>query len=219
MRINFSSNSHRKWIGKYNTLWFSISLKLCCHNLSLTFSSSFLWFNKLLSYVTFTSSWFKVVQSSYLQRAHYWPCPPHSLQSSAAPGSAPLSSGLWTSPRGWARPPWPPSRWRPAPAACVQPPWPRPGVRSGVTVALIHSTWSSSLTGICFAYVRLYSSALYSHNLLYRVMLVLNLFDKIDNSKLSSDSHFINDLGLDSLDHVEIMLMIEVGLEYITHTF
>ena len=65
----------------------------------------------------------------------------------------------------------------------------------------------------------LYYSALYSHNLIYRVMLVLNLFDKIDNSKLSSDSHFINDLGLDSLDHVEIMLMIEVGLEYITNTF
>ena len=65
----------------------------------------------------------------------------------------------------------------------------------------------------------LYSSALYSHNLLYRVMLVLNLFDKIDNSKLASDSHFINDLGLDSLDHVEIMLMIEVGLEFITFNF
>ena len=41
-------------------------------------------------------------------------------------------------------------------------------------------------------------------------MLVLNLFDKIDNGKLKAESHFINDLGLDSLDHVEIMLMIEV---------
>ena len=50
-------------------------------------------------------------------------------------------------------------------------------------------------------------------------MLVLNLFDKIDNTKLTSDSHFINDLGLDSLDHVEIMLMIEVGIEYITYNF
>ena len=47
---------------------------------------------------------------------------------------------------------------------------------------------------------------------IYRVMLVLNLFDKIDNAKLTLDSHFINDLGLDSLDHVEIMLMIEVGI-------
>ena len=44
-----------------------------------------------------------------------------------------------------------------------------------------------------------------------RVMLVLNLFDKIDNAKLTLESHFINDLGLDSLDHVEIMLMIEVS--------
>merc|ERR1719471_1309139 len=42
-----------------------------------------------------------------------------------------------------------------------------------------------------------------------RVMLVLNLFDKIDNGKLKAESHFINDLGLDSLDHVEIMLMME----------
>ena len=42
-------------------------------------------------------------------------------------------------------------------------------------------------------------------------MLVLNLFDKIDNGKLGVESHFINDLGLDSLDHVEIMLMIEVS--------
>ena len=41
-------------------------------------------------------------------------------------------------------------------------------------------------------------------------MLVLNLFDKIDNGKLNVEPHFINDLGLDSLDHVEIMLMIEV---------
>ena len=42
-------------------------------------------------------------------------------------------------------------------------------------------------------------------------MLVLNLFDKIDNGKLKAESHFINDLGLDSLDHVEIMLMMEVS--------
>ena len=43
-------------------------------------------------------------------------------------------------------------------------------------------------------------------------MLVLNLFDKIDNNKLTPEAHFLNDLGLDSLDHVEIMLMIEVRL-------
>lgn len=42
-----------------------------------------------------------------------------------------------------------------------------------------------------------------------RVLLVLNLFDKIDNSKLTVDAHFINDLGLDSLDHVEVIMQIE----------
>ena len=44
-----------------------------------------------------------------------------------------------------------------------------------------------------------------------RIMLVLNLFDKIDNAKLTAESHFINDLGLDSLDHVEIILQMEVS--------
>nr|ACO11609.1 Acyl carrier protein, mitochondrial precursor [Caligus rogercresseyi] len=42
-----------------------------------------------------------------------------------------------------------------------------------------------------------------------RVLLVLNLFDKVDNSKLNLDSHFINDLGLDSLDHVEVIMAME----------
>jgi len=42
-----------------------------------------------------------------------------------------------------------------------------------------------------------------------RVMLTLQLFDKIKPEKLTLDSHFINDLGLDSLDHVEIMLQLE----------
>ena len=46
-------------------------------------------------------------------------------------------------------------------------------------------------------------------------MLVLNLFDKIDNNKLKPESHFITDLGLDSLDHVEIMLMIEVRVGHV----
>ena len=50
-------------------------------------------------------------------------------------------------------------------------------------------------------------------------MLVLNLFDKIDNDKLTPEAHFLNDLGLDSLDHVEIMLMIEVKLMQIMIKF
>lgn len=42
-----------------------------------------------------------------------------------------------------------------------------------------------------------------------RVMLVLRLFDKVDPNKLTLNSHFIKDLGLDSLDHVEIIMMLE----------
>lgn len=43
---------------------------------------------------------------------------------------------------------------------------------------------------------------------MFRVLLVLNLYDKVDNAKLNLDSHFFKDLGLDSLDHVEVGLFI-----------
>ncbi|XP_045448106.1 acyl carrier protein, mitochondrial isoform X3 [Melitaea cinxia] len=42
-----------------------------------------------------------------------------------------------------------------------------------------------------------------------RVILVLQLYDKINPEKLSLESHFVNDLGLDSLDHVEIIMAME----------
>ncbi|XP_011635585.1 acyl carrier protein, mitochondrial isoform X3 [Pogonomyrmex barbatus] len=42
-----------------------------------------------------------------------------------------------------------------------------------------------------------------------RVLLVLKLYDKIETSKLNLDSHFMDDLGLDSLDHVEIIMAME----------
>uniref|UniRef100_A0A336MHU4 Acyl carrier protein n=1 Tax=Culicoides sonorensis TaxID=179676 RepID=A0A336MHU4_CULSO len=42
-----------------------------------------------------------------------------------------------------------------------------------------------------------------------RILLVLKLYDKINPEKLSLDSHFINDLGLDSLDHVEVIMAME----------
>lgn len=42
-----------------------------------------------------------------------------------------------------------------------------------------------------------------------RIMLVLRLFDKIDGEKITLDSHFFDDLGLDSLDHVEIIMQLE----------
>ncbi|XP_039291929.1 acyl carrier protein 2, mitochondrial-like [Nilaparvata lugens] len=42
-----------------------------------------------------------------------------------------------------------------------------------------------------------------------RVMKVCRAFDKVTADKLTADSHFINDLGLDSLDHVEIIMAME----------
>ncbi|XP_074648239.1 acyl carrier protein, mitochondrial-like isoform X2 [Tubulanus polymorphus] len=42
-----------------------------------------------------------------------------------------------------------------------------------------------------------------------RVLLVLKLYDKVNPEKLTVDSHFINDLGLDSLDTVEVIMAME----------
>ncbi|XP_061433173.1 acyl carrier protein, mitochondrial-like [Lethenteron reissneri] len=42
-----------------------------------------------------------------------------------------------------------------------------------------------------------------------RVMLVLKAYDKVDPQKLTLESHFLKDLGLDSLDQVELIMGIE----------
>ncbi|XP_063170896.1 acyl carrier protein, mitochondrial [Candoia aspera] len=42
-----------------------------------------------------------------------------------------------------------------------------------------------------------------------QVLYVLKLYDKIDPEKLTVDSHFMKDLGLDSLDQVEIIMAME----------
>ncbi|XP_056390063.1 acyl carrier protein, mitochondrial [Hyla sarda] len=42
-----------------------------------------------------------------------------------------------------------------------------------------------------------------------RVIYVLKLYDKVDPEKLSINSHFMKDLGLDSLDQVEIIMAME----------
>uniref|UniRef100_A0A3Q0SB49 Acyl carrier protein n=1 Tax=Amphilophus citrinellus TaxID=61819 RepID=A0A3Q0SB49_AMPCI len=42
-----------------------------------------------------------------------------------------------------------------------------------------------------------------------RVMYVLKLYDKISPEKLQATSHFMKDLGLDSLDQVEIIMAME----------
>ena len=42
-----------------------------------------------------------------------------------------------------------------------------------------------------------------------RVVQVVSDFDKVDASKVTPTSHFINDLGLDSLDTVEVVMAFE----------
>ncbi|XP_059607851.1 acyl carrier protein, mitochondrial isoform X2 [Phlebotomus argentipes] len=42
-----------------------------------------------------------------------------------------------------------------------------------------------------------------------RVLKVVAAYDKVNEKKLTVDSHFINDLGLDSLDHVEVIMAME----------
>ena len=42
-----------------------------------------------------------------------------------------------------------------------------------------------------------------------RVMTVLNCYDKIDPNVLTMTSHFLKDLNLDSLDHVELIVALE----------
>uniref|UniRef100_A0A8C6R3R8 Acyl carrier protein n=1 Tax=Nannospalax galili TaxID=1026970 RepID=A0A8C6R3R8_NANGA len=42
-----------------------------------------------------------------------------------------------------------------------------------------------------------------------RVLYVLKLYDKTDPEKLSVNSHFMKDLGLDSLDQLEIIMAME----------
>jgi len=42
-----------------------------------------------------------------------------------------------------------------------------------------------------------------------RVLAVCKAFDKISADKVSLTAHFIKDLGLDSLDHVEVIMAIE----------
>ncbi|XP_015268804.1 PREDICTED: acyl carrier protein, mitochondrial [Gekko japonicus] len=52
-------------------------------------------------------------------------------------------------------------------------------------------------------------------NIKEHVLYVLKLYDEIDPEKLTVDSHFTKDLGLDSLDQVEITMAMEdeFGLE------
>ncbi|KAM4631913.1 acyl carrier protein, mitochondrial isoform 1-T2 [Discoglossus pictus] len=66
---------------------------------------------------------------------------------------------------------------------------------------------STSLFQLCRQYGDLPPLTL--ENISERVLYVLKLYDKIDPEKLAVSSHFMKDLGLDSLDQVEIIMAME----------
>ncbi|GFU30001.1 acyl carrier protein, mitochondrial [Nephila pilipes] len=47
-----------------------------------------------------------------------------------------------------------------------------------------------------------------------RVLLVLKLYDKVNPETLTLNSHFSEDLGLDSLDHVEVIIAVEDEFDF-----
>jgi NADH dehydrogenase (ubiquinone) 1 alpha/beta subcomplex 1, acyl-carrier protein len=58
--------------------------------------------------------------------------------------------------------------------------------------------------------LRAYSHVPYTKDMIeQRVLLVLRLYDKIDPNKLTLKSNFTKDLGLDSLDQVDIVIAME----------
>ena len=71
------------------------------------------------------------------------------------------------------------------------------GVCSGMNKLMINNIRLGHKPALTFDYIR------------ERILLVLRLYDKVDGEKLTLDSHFYNDLGLDSLDHVEVIMTIE----------
>ncbi|CAO3597309.1 unnamed protein product [Absidia cylindrospora] len=60
------------------------------------------------------------------------------------------------------------------------------------------------------SFIRFYSAgALSQTDIESRVLDILKGFDKIDQSKVALDANFVTDLGLDSLDTVEVVMAIE----------
>ncbi|XP_017958142.1 acyl carrier protein, mitochondrial isoform X2 [Drosophila navojoa] len=57
--------------------------------------------------------------------------------------------------------------------------------------------------------IRNYSARNTLEEIEHRVLKVVSAYDKVTADKLNVNSHFINDLGLDSLDHVEVIMAME----------
>ncbi|KJX92032.1 acyl carrier protein [Zymoseptoria brevis] len=86
----------------------------------------------------------------------------------------------------------------------------RPAARTALRSPFITSRLSAPATSIsairCFAS----SAGLGQEEVTGRILDLLKNFDKVsDATKLSANAHFTNDLGLDSLDTVEVVMAIE----------
>ncbi|KAF2088603.1 acyl carrier protein [Saccharata proteae CBS 121410] len=95
-------------------------------------------------------------------------------------------------------------------AACSAARFQAPIARPVVSSFLVQSRQQAPAA--CFQAVRCYSAqaGLSKEEVQGRIIDLLKNFDKVqDASKLSPTSHFSNDLGLDSLDTVEVVMAIE----------
>ncbi|ORX90109.1 acyl carrier protein [Basidiobolus meristosporus CBS 931.73] len=81
----------------------------------------------------------------------------------------------------------------------------RPVARSLVASNAIRTAYPT-----IYGFSRFYSAGALSHSdIESRILDVLRGYDKVDQSKLNAQSHFNKDLGLDSLDTVEVVMAIE----------
>ncbi|SAM02038.1 hypothetical protein [Absidia glauca] len=75
---------------------------------------------------------------------------------------------------------------------------------------LLNAASKATLHRSAPAFSRFYSAgALSQADIESRVLEILKGFDKVDQSKVSLDANFVTDLGLDSLDTVEVVMAIE----------
>ncbi|XP_017022835.1 acyl carrier protein, mitochondrial isoform X2 [Drosophila kikkawai] len=72
-----------------------------------------------------------------------------------------------------------------------------------IAVPAVANQWSQKFG------VRSYSAKSTIEDIKFRVLKVVSAYDKVTADKLNVESHFINDLGLDSLDHVEVIMAME----------
>ncbi|XP_047363112.1 acyl carrier protein, mitochondrial isoform X2 [Vespa velutina] len=65
------------------------------------------------------------------------------------------------------------------------------------------------ISQVKIGFVRTYKTKPTTKDIEERVLKVVRAYDKVTADKLCLESHFINDLGLDSLDHVEVIMAVE----------